>query len=135
MSAGSIFFMNAAARFGRGVTKRRWWTAKRTFSHVTDTSSSIPFGPAWSHHRGIIAGRATAPTPTGRTIPLSLRIPPFLGLAACGEERHDLYRRLFGEAIAEDALQEIRDATQFEWVLGSDSFKRRTAKLTGRRAE
>ncbi len=59
----------------------------------------------------------------------------FLDLAPCGEERHNLYRRLFGEPIAEDAMQAIRDATQFEWMLGSDSFKRRMGKLTGRRAE
>jgi len=61
--------------------------------------------------------------------------PMFVALAERADERHDLYRHLFGEPLAENALKEIRDATQFEWVLGNERFRQGAARWTGRRAE
>ena len=61
--------------------------------------------------------------------------PMFVALSEHPEERHDIYRRLFGEPLSEDVVRAIRDATQFEWVLGDEGFKRRAARLADRRAE
>ena len=62
--------------------------------------------------------------------------PMFLALAKHEDERHDTYRRLFGEQpLSEEIVRAIRDATQFEWMLGGETFKQRAARLTDRRAE
>jgi len=61
--------------------------------------------------------------------------PMYIALAERPEERHRTYRRLFGEPMSEEVVRAIRDATQFQWVLGDEEFKRRTKQLTERRAE
>ena len=61
--------------------------------------------------------------------------PMFLALADRPDERHDVYRRLFGETLSEDVVRAIRDATQFEWVLGDEGFKRRAERLADRRVD
>ena len=80
----------------------------------------------WSSHRANAYGaHDTLITPH----------PMFAALAECVDERHDIYRRFFGQPLAQDAVQSIRDATQFEWALGDQHFRRRAAQLTGRRGE
>src|SRR5262249_22520314 len=44
-------------------------------------------------------------------------------LGSTDEERQSAYRQLFGKAIAESTLGEIREATNKAWVLGSEGFK------------
>ncbi len=79
----------------------------------------------WSSYRG---------NAFGEDDPVLTPHPSFLALAASPEERRDAYRALFGEPLAEDAVRAIRDATQFEWALGSASFCQHVAARTGRRA-
>ena len=59
----------------------------------------------------------------------------FLALAKRADERRDIYRRSFGQPLAQEAVDAIRDAAQFEWALGDEGFRRRAAQLAGRRAE
>jgi len=61
--------------------------------------------------------------------------PSFLALGATGAERRDVYRRMFCDPVAEDTVRAIRDATQFEWALGGEAFRRKVESSTGRRAD
>jgi putative transposase len=79
----------------------------------------------WSSHRG---------NAFGDNDPVLTPHPSFLALAPAPEERRDAYRALFGEPLAEDVVRAIRDATQFEWALGSAPFREHVEDLTGRRA-
>ncbi len=47
-------------------------------------------------------------------------------------ERQKTYRQLFRTRLAESAIEEIREATNKSWVLGSDRFKAKIEKLTAR---
>ena len=49
-------------------------------------------------------------------------------------ERQKAYRQLFRTRLAESAVEEIREATNKSWVLGSDRFKAKIEKLTARQA-
>jgi len=49
-------------------------------------------------------------------------------------ERQSTYRALFEHSIDELTLQEIRDATNQVWVLGSNRFKQQIEAQAGRRA-
>jgi putative transposase len=49
-------------------------------------------------------------------------------LAKTPQERQAAYRYLFRTRIAEKALEEIREATNKAWILGSERFKRRMAQ-------
>jgi len=51
------------------------------------------------------------------------------------ETRQAAYRQLFKHRIADDSLEEIREATNKAWVLGNDRFKRRIQKQLERRVE
>ena len=57
------------------------------------------------------------------------------GRQPSAEERRDVYRRLFALPLPEDTVKAIRDATQFEWALGSATFRTRVEAWTGRRAD
>ena len=46
--------------------------------------------------------------------------------------RQVVYRQLFKNEVPEKTLEEIRNATNKAWVLGSDHFKRRIEKQLSR---
>jgi putative transposase len=56
-------------------------------------------------------------------------------LGKTAEERQAAYRQLFRNRIGEKVLDEIREATNKAWVLGSERFKRRIAQQTERPVE
>jgi hypothetical protein len=62
------------------------------------------------------------------------RHPSFLALAPSAESRRDAYRRSFGQPLPEDAVRALRDRMQFEWSLGSASFRKHVEASTVRRA-
>ena len=78
----------------------------------------------WSSHRANAYGDGD---------PVVTPHPLFVGLSISEAERRDAYRRTFGDQIPASAVQAIRDATQFEWALGGDSFRMRVEASTGRR--
>ena len=53
-------------------------------------------------------------------------------LGSTPEERQKSYRQLFRRQLSADQLDELREATNKAWVLGSDKFKSKIAKLTAR---
>ena len=60
--------------------------------------------------------------------------PLYRRLGRCPEERQKAYRHLFRTHISEKTLEEIREATNKAWALGSDRFKARIERLTARQA-
>ncbi|MFC1746389.1 transposase [Candidatus Riflebacteria bacterium] len=58
----------------------------------------------------------------------------YLRLGLDKSERHKSYRKLFRQHLSKKILQEIRNATNKGWVLGSDRYKRKIEKLTQRQA-
>ncbi len=58
----------------------------------------------------------------------------YLRLGRSRRARHLAYRELFREHITEVELDAIRHATNKAWALGDDRFKRKVARLAGRRA-
>jgi len=79
----------------------------------------------WSSHRANAFGVPDA---------LITRHALYVGLAAEPQRRCDVYRRWCGEALDDDELRAIREATRFEWVLGSDAYRQFVATQTPRRA-
>jgi len=79
----------------------------------------------WSSHRANAFGAQDA---------LITRHALYVGLAAEPQRRCDVYRRWCGEALDDDELRAIREATRFEWVLGSDAYRQFVATQTPRRA-
>src|SRR5512139_164511 len=59
----------------------------------------------------------------------------YLRLGSSDAARQVAYRQLFKHRIAESTLDEIREATNKAWVLGSDRFKQRVQKQLDRRIE
>jgi len=49
-------------------------------------------------------------------------------LGRTAESRQAAYRQLFKHHVSDDAMNEIRDATNKAWVLGGDHFKQRVQK-------
>ena len=58
----------------------------------------------------------------------------YLSLGQTVEERQAAYRALFKSHISEKTLEEIRQATNKAWVLGSSYFKEKIAKKLNRPA-
>ena len=58
----------------------------------------------------------------------------YMRLGRQPEERQQAYRALFKSHIAEKTLEEIRDATNKSWALGSSYFKERIEEKLNRRA-
>ncbi|MDQ7004201.1 MAG: hypothetical protein Q9N67_04485 [Ghiorsea sp.] len=56
-----------------------------------------------------------------------------LGLNAV--ERCEVYKGLFVSHVDSNKLEEIREATNKSWVLGSSLFKERIEELTARQAQ
>ena len=79
----------------------------------------------WSSHRSNAFG-----TDDALVTPHSL----YTGLAGARAERCERYRHWCGDAANEDELRAIRQATRFEWVLGSPAYCRFVESQTRRRA-
>lgn len=83
-----------------------------------------PAAYRWSSHRA---------NAYGHDDPVVTPHPSFLALGLSADERRAAYRRSFGQPLPADAVQAIRDATQYEWALGGASFRKRAEEWTGRR--
>lgn len=68
----------------------------------------------WSSYRHNALGQAN---------PILSPHEKYRDLGRTDESRQTSYRALFNAHLSDSALSEIRDATQKEWVLGSDYFK------------
>lgn len=87
---------------------------------------AAPVEYRWSSHRA---------NALGDDDPVLTPHPVFLALGRDPEARRFAYRSSFGEPLTEDAIRTIRDATQFEWVLGGRPFRENVEAGTGRRAD
>lgn len=70
----------------------------------------------------------------GKDIRLISPHPQYLALGSEPAERQAHYRSLFNGRMPERELEEIREATNKAWVLGSDSFKRHFETVSWRSA-
>lgn len=61
--------------------------------------------------------------------------PEYLRMGKTEEARQAAYRQLFKYHVAENTMDEIREATNKAWVLGNDRFKKRIQKQLERRVE
>ena len=59
----------------------------------------------------------------------------YLRLANNVHDRQSAYRALFSQHIDNRILNEIRQATNTEWVLGNDRFRERIGALTGKQVQ
>jgi putative transposase len=84
-----------------------------------------PDSYAWSSYRANASGAADE-----LTRPHSL----YTALGRSARARQAAYRGMFADAIPQEQLQAIRDATHNAWALGDARFKQRVSGL-GRRAE
>ncbi|WP_374650397.1 hypothetical protein [Dongia sp.] len=57
----------------------------------------------------------------------------YLALGADGPARRRAYRALFRASLPGETVEALRRATQGGWVLGSDKFAARIARMAGRR--
>jgi putative transposase len=87
---------------------------------------SRPSDYRWSSHRANAYGNLDR---------LLTPHPSFMALAPSDEERRNVYRRIFGQLMLDETVAAIRDATQFEWALGSAAFRERIQSITGRRGD
>jgi putative transposase len=79
----------------------------------------------WSSHRANACGDDD---------PVVTPHASYLSLAPNPADRRDVYRRMFAQPLAEDAIRAIRDATQFKWPLGGEPFRQHVEARTARRA-
>ena len=87
---------------------------------------TAPADYRWSSHRANACGEHD---------PVVTPHPSVLALGPECEGRRDVYRRSFGLPLPEDTVKVIRDATQFEWALGSTALRQHVKAWTARRAE
>ena len=80
----------------------------------------------WSSHRANACGDDD---------PVVTPHASYHSLASDPVARRDAYRWFFDQPLPEDSIRAIRDATQFEWVLGGESFRRNVESWIGRRAD
>ena len=57
----------------------------------------------------------------------------YMNLGSTSKERRDAYLELFAAAIADETLNEIREATNKAWVLGSSAFREKIETQANRR--
>jgi len=69
----------------------------------------------------------------GHVDPLVTAHDLYVGLGRLEPERQAVYRRLFHTHIPDRTVEEIREATNKAWVLGSDRFKEQIGKRLTRR--
>jgi len=81
---------------------------------------------AWSSYRANGHGHADS---------LVTQHSVYASLGSTPASRQAHYRRIFGSALDEDEQRTIRDATRFEWVIGSATFCRTVQSVAGRRTE
>ena len=67
----------------------------------------------------------------GKNDPLVTPHAEYVALAASSTARHDVYRRLFSDAIGKERLRAIRECTNASGVLGSDRFIDRIESMLG----
>jgi putative transposase len=79
----------------------------------------------WSSYRGH-AGGAVDPLLSDHGL--------YLALGATTDSRAEAYRSLFHDALSEDFVADLRDATNGGWALGSDKFKEKVATMARRRS-
>ena len=78
----------------------------------------------WSSYRSNAEGKASAfLTPHAQ----------YLALGSTEEARREAYRQLFRSELDPEVVQEIRDATNGNFVLGGERFKRQVEMMLGRR--
>ena len=70
----------------------------------------------------------------GKDIKLITPHQLYLQLGAAPSQRHERYRSLFDGCMPAQTLDEIRDATNKGWVLGSNQFRQQVEVATGRTA-
>ncbi len=87
---------------------------------------SDPAGYRWSSYRTNAGGEVD---------PLVTEHPLYRALGNSLDARRSAYRALFRTAIDLETLEDIREATNKAWALGSERFKTEVAGLSGRRAE
>jgi putative transposase len=58
----------------------------------------------------------------------------YQALGKTESSRHKAYRALFRNRLPQETVDDIRDATNKAWVLGTERFKKRIEKASGRRA-
>lgn len=85
----------------------------------------LPEEYLWSSYRANALGEANK-----LLVPHSV----YQGLGRDDAERYNRYRALFKHHINENALSEIREATNKSWVLGNDSFRAQIETLTNRQS-
>ena len=56
-------------------------------------------------------------------------------MALTDSERQQAYRQLFSVQVPDADVEAIREATNKNWALGGDEFKRRIEALSGRRTD
>jgi putative transposase len=71
----------------------------------------------------------------GFDIQLMTPHPVYMALGNKVEARLENYRKLFDGVISDSALDEIREATNKSWVLGSEKFKEQVESAANRRIE
>lgn len=86
-------------------------------------------------HPSVYAWSSYACNALGASNPLITPHDEYLRLANDAEARQLAYSALFRHPISALALDNIRDATNKAWVLGSENFKRRMQAQSGRRVE
>jgi putative transposase len=69
----------------------------------------------------------------GETTDLLTHHPLYLGLGKTGRERQAVYRQLCGNQLGLKVIDEIRQATNGNYALGNDRFKKEIASALGRR--
>lgn len=60
--------------------------------------------------------------------------PLYLSLGKSREDRAQAYREFFGQALEDETLEKIREATNTGWVLGNDRFRLEIEETLKRRA-
>jgi putative transposase len=83
----------------------------------------------WSSYRYNALGEA------GKNLDWLTPHAKYLALGRQGNDRQSAYRQLFRAAIPGRELKDIRECTHAGWALGSERFKRKIERLSGRRAE
>jgi putative transposase len=78
----------------------------------------------WSSYRTNAGGKASV---------LLTRHAQYLALGSTDEARREGYRQLFRSELHPEVVQEIRDATNGNFALGGERFKRQVETMLGRR--
>jgi putative transposase len=78
----------------------------------------------WSSYRTNAEGKASA---------FLIPHPQYLALGSSDEARREAYRQIFRGDLDPQVVQEIRDATNGNFALGGERFKRQVEMMLGRR--